>query len=70
MMTAQEIANEVGFFWNGVWVIDEAKFTKAIALARDKDAKPTRKGQGMARLNDNLDDISSGDEGQPKEEQA
>lgn len=70
MMTAQEIANEIGFFWNGVWVIDEAKFTKAIALARDKDAKPTRKGQGMTRLNDNLDDISSGDEGQPKEEQA
>ena len=33
-MTVEEIAQRVGFMWNGVWQVDEAKFRRAIELAR------------------------------------
>ena len=36
-MTADEIAQRVGFLWNGVWQVDEAKFREAIELATSDD---------------------------------
>jgi len=31
---AEYIAQRVGFLWNGVWQVDEAKFRRAIELAK------------------------------------
>jgi hypothetical protein len=41
MMTPMEIARDVGLHHNGCWIVDEARFTKAIEIARNRKAKPT-----------------------------
>jgi hypothetical protein len=57
-ISAEQIAHEVGFMWNGVWSIDVEKFTRAIEIARDRSYHLKMRAGAPPVAPDNLDDVT------------